>query len=272
MSWSPRDVIPGRPQLCVGIDPHPEILALWGCDDSARGLENFGALLTPLIVESAVAVVKPQVAFFERHGVAGMTALADLLAALRSRRVGVIGDAKRGDISSTMLAYAKAWLTPGADFEVDALTVVPYQGLGALAPALELAYEHQKGVFVLAATSNPEALSTQAARRSTGESVARGVVEDLQLWCSTHPGSESTHGVVMGATISPSDLSLDLADFPRTPLLVPGFGHQGASLRDIPRVFPLTSPLIPVMARSLLAAGPQGFLAAVSQAQNECSG
>jgi len=271
MRWSPRDVTPGIPQLCVGIDPHPETLELWGCDDSARGLAHFATRLTPLILESTVSVVKPQVAFFERHGVAGMTTLADLLAALRSRDVGVIGDAKRGDIPSTMQAYAQAWLMPGSDFEVDAVTVVPYQGVGALEPALELAHLHGKGVFVLAATSNPEALNTQSARRSDGVSVARGVLEELQEWCAMHPGSELSHGVVLGATVSVSDVDLDLGDFPGTPLLVPGFGHQGASLRDIPSLFPATSPVIAVVARSVLGGGPEGFLPAVQVAVSECS-
>jgi orotidine-5'-phosphate decarboxylase len=105
-----------------------------------------------------------------------------------------IGDAKRGDIGTTMAAYAQAWLTPGADFEVDAVTVSPYLGVGALRPALELAAEHNKGIFVLAATSNPEASHLQSSRGRSGDTVARQVFAELEVFHSLHPDTRSTHG------------------------------------------------------------------------------
>ena len=89
--------------------------------DSGEGLGQFVHTIVPLILDSGCSVVKPQVAFFERHGLAGMRALAVLLGDLRSHGIVTIGDAKRGDIGSTMEGYAEAWLTPGSDFEVDAL-------------------------------------------------------------------------------------------------------------------------------------------------------
>ena len=192
---------PGSPALCLGIDPHPEVLDAWGAPDSAEGLGRFVKDIVPLVVDSGCSVVKPQVAFFERHGIAGMRALGLLLQDLRSSDITVIGDAKRGDIGSTMAGYAQAWLTPGSDFEVDALTVVPYQGVGSLEPALSLAAEHSKGVFVLAATSNPEAWETQRALRSDGSSVAQGVVWDLAQWVAEHPTTTSTHGSTTSSNV-----------------------------------------------------------------------
>jgi orotidine-5'-phosphate decarboxylase len=259
----------GSPLLCIGIDPHPEVLEAWGASDSAEGLGNFVSDIVPLVVDSGCSVVKPQVAFFERHGLGGMRALAVLLQDLRSRDITVIGDAKRGDIGSTMAGYAEAWLTPGSDFEVDALTVVPYQGVGSLEPALSLAAEPSKGVFVLAATSNPEAWETQRALRSDGSSVAQGVVWDLAQWVAEHPTTTSTHGVVLGATVMSADFGIDMSDYPGMPILAPGFGHQGVALAAANTLFPATSPVVAVVARSVLLTGQAGFLDSVRAAGSE---
>lgn len=262
---------PGAPTLCVGVDPHPSVLEAWGVGDSAEGLSNFAQAIVPLLLESRCRAVKPQVAFFERHGVLGMGALALLLGDLRSQGITLIGDAKRGDIGSTMAGYADAWLSPGADFEVDALTLVPYQGVDALEPALSLAEQHGKGVFVLAATSNPEARETQAALRGDGVTVAGGVVQDLARWVDGHPSSRHTHGVVMGATVSSVDCGVDFSDHPGMPILAPGFGHQGAKLQDAKNLFPSTSPVLAVVARSVLLSGPGGFVDSVVQSERELS-
>jgi orotidine-5'-phosphate decarboxylase len=255
--------------LCVGIDPHPSVLEAWGCADSDAGLASFVSRIVPVLVDSGVRVVKPQVAFFERLGVAGMRQLAVLLGELRALGIVVIGDAKRGDIGSTMSGYADAWLAPGSDFEVDFLTAVPYQGVGALEPALRLAAEHDKGVFVLAATSNPEAGDTQKARRADGMSVAHGVVDDMSKWVLNNPGTQSRFGVVVGATVSLSDFGFDMSDYPGMPILAPGFGYQGAELSQASTLFPDTSPLFAVVARSVLLAGEAGFTDAVRSAEGD---
>lgn len=262
---------PGAPTLCVGVDPHPSVLEAWGVGDSSAGVSNFAQAIVPLLVESRCRWVKPQVAFFERHGVLGMGALALLLGDLRSQGITVIGDAKRGDIGSTMAGYADAWLSPGADFEVDALTLVPYQGVDALEPALSLAEQHGKGVFVLAATSNPEARETQAALRGDGVTVAGGVVQELARWVDGHPSSHHTHGVVMGATVSSVDCGVDFSDYQGMPILAPGFGYQGAKLQDAKNLFPPTSPVLAVVARSVLLSGPGGFVDSVVQSERELS-
>ena len=259
----------GSPALCIGIDPHPEVLEAWGASDTAEGLGSFVSDIVPLVVGSGCSVVKPQVAFFERHGLAGMRALAVLLQDLRSRGITVIGDAKRGDIGSTMAGYAEAWLTPGSDFEVDALTVVAYQGVGSLEPALSLASENLKGVFVLAATSNPESWETQRALRGDGSRVAQGVIRDLAQWVAQHPATTSTHGVVVGATVVRADFGIDMSDYPGMPILAPGFGHQGAALAAASTLFPATSPVMAVVARSVLLTGQVGFLDAVRAAEGE---
>ena len=147
------------PALCVGVDPHPNTLERWGFPDSPAGLDGFLDVLLEQLIDAEALMVKPQVALFERHGLRGMSSLATLLGRLRAAAIPSIGDGKRGDIGSTMEGYASAWLSLGADFEVDALTVNPYLGVGALTPALELAAAQKKGLFVLSATSNPEAVS-----------------------------------------------------------------------------------------------------------------
>ena len=255
--------------LCVGIDPHPSVLEAWGCANSDAGLASFVSRIVPGLVDSGVRVVKPQVAFFERLGVAGMRQLAVLLGGLRALGIVVIGDAKRGDIGSTMSGYADAWLAPGSDFEVDFLTAVPFQGVGALEPALRLAADHDKGVFVLAATSNPEAGDTQKARRADGMSVAHGVVDDMSKWVLNNSGTQSRFGVVVGATVSLSDFGFDMSDYPGMPILAPGFGYQGAELSQASTLFPDTSPLFAVVARSVLLAGEEGFTDAVRSAEGD---
>ena len=257
------------PALCVGIDPHPALLESWGFCDTVEGLTCWSALVGDLVASSGATVVKPQVALFERCGLGGMKALASLLGSLREAGLVVIGDAKRGDIGSTMEGYADAWLRPGSDFEVDALTLVPYQGLGALEPALRMAHDHNKGVFVLAATSNPEARVTQSARRDDGHTVAGGVVRDLHGWVSSGDFSPESYGVVVGATVDTGALGVDMAAFPGMPVLAPGYGAQGATLASAGADFAGCRHLLPVAARSLLTAGPDGLLHAIGSALAE---
>jgi orotidine-5'-phosphate decarboxylase len=255
-----RNLTAGGPALCVGLDPHPEILDAWGERDTPAGLRSWVAKITLALVSGGVTVVKPQVALFERHGVHGMSALHTLLGGLREAGCVVIGDAKRGDIGSTMRGYAQAWLTPGADFEVDALTVVAYQGLGSLLPALESARDHDKGVFVLAATSNPEAWQTQAAVRIDGLSVASGVVHEVSSWVRDYSPHENLHvGIVVGGTVDQVALGLDLSQHPYMPILAPGYGAQGAPLTQVKHHFAHSQHVLAVSARALLSGGPESF-------------
>ncbi len=212
-------------QLCVGIDPSLEQLHSWGLPQSAEGARTFAMAILDASAD-LVAVVKPQVAFFEQFGPDGFRILAEVLKEASSRNLLVIADAKRGDIGSTMDGYSKAWLSREAVFLCDALTVSPYLGLESLHQTVELALANNRGVFILAATSNPEASSLQSAIAS-GSSVARSVLD----FASRHSQGEiGSIGVVIGATVDYRALGIDVTQPTNLPVLVPGFGSQGAEL------------------------------------------
>ncbi|MEV7572653.1 orotidine-5'-phosphate decarboxylase [Pseudarthrobacter sp. NPDC089323] len=245
-----------RGPLCVGIDPHPALLKSWGLDDDAAGLRSFS--LTVLeAVASLAAAVKPQVALFERHGSAGMAVLEELLAAARDESVLTIADAKRGDIGSTMAAYADAWLRDGSPLAADSVTLSPYLGFESLRPALDLAAETGRGVFVLALTSNPEGPSVQHV--GGAESVARRIASAAAAENTRYPGALGSVGLVVGATVGSAlaDLGMDLAAV-RGPILAPGLGAQGATPADLRATFGTAYPqVLGTSSRDILAAGPR---------------
>jgi len=257
-------------QLCIGIDPHAALLADWGLPDSAGGARDFGLRVVDAAVGRA-GVVKPQVAFFERHGSAGYAALEEVLAAARTAGLLVIADVKRGDLGTSVDAYGEAWLTPGSPLEADAMTAVAYQGLGSLDGVFDRATAAGKGVFVLAATSNPEARATQLATRADGRSVAAGVVADVaERNAASRAASLGSVGVVIGATISLADFGLTGDSFATMPVLAPGFGHQGARFSQLPELFGSAAHNVLVSAsRSILSAGPLGIEAAIDDAVAE---
>lgn len=241
--------------LCVGIDPHPDLLAQWGLADTPESLLAFGEAVIDASLLS-VAAVKPNAAFFERHGARGIAALERVLAMAREKGVLTILDAKRGDIGSTMEAYAQAYLRPGAPLEADAITVSPYLGFGSLAPALELAEANGKGVFVLALTSNPEGAAVQHAVGPEGP-VARVIAEAA---AELNRGAQpmGSVGLVIGATVGEAvaELGIDLAAV-NGPLLAPGVGAQGATPADVAQVFgDATSKVLVSQSRGVLQAGP----------------
>ncbi|MGA7689298.1 MAG: orotidine-5'-phosphate decarboxylase [Jiangellales bacterium] len=257
-----------RGPLCVGLDPHPQLLAAWGLHDDVAGVEVFARTVTDALADR-VCLIKPQLAFFERHGSRGMAVLEQVVVDARSAGALVLLDAKRGDIGSTMQAYAEAFLDPRSAFAADAMTVSPYLGVGALRPAFDLAAKHQAGVFVLARTSNPEGASLQAALLADGRSVAQTVLDAVAVENAEHAPWGSI-GVVVGATLDQPVTGLDVGG----PVLAPGIGAQGAQVGDLPRVFgEARSSVYPVSARGVLGAGPNvGDLRAAAQALNhECA-
>lgn len=252
-----RQAMQARGRLCVGIDPHPALLAAWGLADDAAGLERFSLTVLEAVGEQ-VAALKPQVALFERHGSRGLAALERLLAEAADASVLTIADAKRGDIGSTMAAYADAWLRDGSALAADAVTLSPYLGYESLRPALELAGATGRGVFVLALTSNPEGASVQHA--GGADSVARRIATAAAAdnRAAADAGGLGSVGLVVGATVGSAivDLGLDLAAV-NGPLLAPGLGAQGATGADLAATFgPAYANVLATSSREILRAGP----------------
>lgn len=259
-----RAAIDAHGPLCVGIDPHSHLLVQWDLEVSAAGAREFGLR----VVEAAagrVGIIKPQVAFFERYGSAGYAALEDVLSSARAAGLIVIADAKRGDIGSTMEGYAAAWLTPGSPLEADAVTLSPYLGPESLHDTIMTAVGAGKGAFVLAATSNPEAVCVQSALTrdaSAGETVAARVVRDVMRIDRSASGASAgaelaSIGFVVGATVDRHAVGLDDNALRGAPILAPGFGAQGAEPADLERLFgALSAQVVANESRSILSAGP----------------
>ncbi|WP_353941327.1 orotidine-5'-phosphate decarboxylase [Streptomyces sp. HUAS MG91] len=247
-----RRVMDERGPLCVGIDPHAALLASWGLKDDIAGLETFTRTTVEALAET-VAVVKPQMAFFERFGSRGVAVLEKAVAELRAAGTLVVMDAKRGDIGSTMAAYAQTYLHQDSPLFVDALTVSPYLGYGSLKPAVDLARESGAGLFVLALTSNPEGGEVQHAVRGDGKNVGATMLAHLT---EENAGAApmGSFGAVVGATLG--DLSSYALDI-NGPLLAPGIGAQGATAADLPAVFgSAVHNVVPNVSRAVLKEGP----------------
>ncbi|CAN5561509.1 orotidine-5'-phosphate decarboxylase [soil metagenome] len=268
-----------RGPLCVGIDPHRSLLDAWGLPDDAGGLAAFCETAVDALAEE-VAVLKPQSAFFERHGAAGIAVLEQTVRAARSAGAIVLLDVKRGDIGSTAQAYADAYLLAEAPLAVDAITVNPYLGFESLRPFLDTAREHGGGVFVLGLTSNPaEGTGLQHARvagadtgtgdpstgdPSTGDpsiSAAAAVLASVRAENAVAGAAVGSVGIFVGATLSEADLGsagiggagLDVGG----PVLAPGLGAQGGTAADVSRIFgSVIERVLPSTSRDVLSAGP----------------
>ncbi|ALA67357.1 orotidine-5'-phosphate decarboxylase [Corynebacterium lactis] len=247
-----------RGRLCVGIDPHPALLDAWGLPRSVQGIEKFARTCVEAFGD-VVAVVKPQVAFFEAYGAGGYAVLERTLADVHAAGALSIADAKRGDIGSTMAAYAQAWLADGSPLASDALTVSPYLGFGALDPAVELAQATGRGLFVLAATSNPEGASVQKAvveSKGSMRTIAQSMVDraaELNAQQINSGAAAGSFGVVVGATLE----NPPVLDHLRGAVLMPGVGAQGGSAADVERIAGQSAALaLPNVSRGILGAGP----------------
>lgn len=261
-----------RGHLCIGIDPHTYLLEAWGLPVSAVGAHAFGIRVVEAL-KGRVGIVKPQVAFYERFGAIGYKVLEEVFQAAREAGLLVIADVKRGDVGTTLEAYSEAWLTPGMPLEADAMTLNPYQGFDTLAHPLRLAEEHGKGLFILAATSNPESASVQTARRTrgsmNGRTVAGGIAGRAAKWNRERVAASAigSVGVVLGATLDFEFLGIDLdelAQTPTTPVLAPGFGHQGAAFSSVREIFgSVSEATIVTSSRAILEAGADGLERAI---------
>jgi orotidine-5'-phosphate decarboxylase len=243
------EAIRARGPLCLGIDPHVELLRAWGLPADPYGLARFCDACVDAF--AGFAVVKPQVAFFEAYGSAGYAVLERTIGALRETGVLVLADAKRGDVGSTMAAYAAAW-AGDSPLAADAVTASPYLGFDSLCPLMETATKHHRGVFVLAATSNPEGADVQLAETG-GRSVAQAIVDAVAAVNQKTAPEPGSVGVVVGAT-APQVPDLSALG---GPVLVPGVGAQGGrpeALSGLGGSKP--GQLLPAVSREVLRAGP----------------
>ena len=248
-----RKALDSRGPLCVGVDPHAALLGSWSLPDSVAGLERFALTVVEALAER-VAVLKPQSSFFERFGSAGIAVLERTVAEARAAGALVILDVKRGDIGSTVEAYADAYLDPSSPLFADAVTVSPYLGFGALEPFFERAEQHGCGVFVLAFTSNPEGAGVQRAITAEGVTVGASILAQAAAR-NGEAVPMGPVGAVVGATLT-DPIPFDLAAL-NGPLLAPGLGAQGATPADLRGVFgDALANVVPSMSREILRNGP----------------
>jgi orotidine-5'-phosphate decarboxylase len=239
--------------LCIGIDPSTAMLKAAGLPDRADGALELGERILAA-ANHDLAIVKPQVAFFERFGAEGFKALEELTAAARAREILVLADAKRGDIDSTADAYGEAWF--GASrLRADALTVHAYLGLDALRGLIDRAVRADAGVFVVVRSSNSEGEAVQIARMPDGRRVADGLADGMTAWntrlVQDGPGPL---GAVVGATCA--DAAETISRLPRSYVLAPGVGAQGASFLDVAsRMIGASGRVLPNVSRAVLANG-----------------
>jgi orotidine-5'-phosphate decarboxylase len=229
-----------RSSVCLGIDPrprdHPFTDPQRFAGDHAAVAEAVVAFYRAILeaCSERLACVKPQAAFFEALGIPGLVGLAQLIEEARALGLPVILDGKRGDIGSTADAYAGAYLGDGV-WASDALTVSPYLGPDTLEPFTSLAAERGRGVYVLVATSNAGAGAWQDQRTERGPLLHELIADHLQSLARAH-GRYGPVGAVVGAT-RVERLAALRARMPDVLLLVPGFGAQGGTARDVAAAF-----------------------------------
>ena len=245
-----------RSPFCLGIDPTPQLLKAWNLPHSADGLAQMCETVMRA-AEDRLAIVKPQIAFFERFGSKGIEVLERLIAAFQARDTLVLVDGKRGDIGSTVEAYAQAYLGSTSAFHADAITAHAYLGFGALKPLLTHAVDSGAGVFVVVLSSNVEGTPLQSAvLQNDGRTVADSLADLITEFNQQTSGSEiGPVGAVVGATIE--NLMPTLDRLPQSLLLAPGIGHQGATFEDMRRRFERhAARAIPSSSRAVLDRGP----------------
>ncbi len=231
--------------MLVGLDPRYEQLPAGlrsnDASDPQGKAQAFGAFCCGVIdvVADVVPAVKPQAAFFEQLGPSGMAALAEVIRYARAKNLLVILDGKRNDIGSTASAYADGYLGDASNsaWGADALTVSPYLGDDSLTPFIDIARERDSGIFVLVKTSNPGGATFQDLV-ADGRPIYRHVADYVEH-CSAESAGRCGYGLVgavVGATYPEQSVELR-AVMPHTWFLVPGFGSQGGTARDVAGAF-----------------------------------
>ncbi len=210
---------------------------------AAKALLEFNKGLIDALYD-IVPAVKPQAAYYEMYGTAGMKTLYKTQEYARSKGMYVITDGKRNDIGTTMEAYAAAHLgkvkVGGAEYEPflgDALTVNGYLGSDGIKPLIKVCSENDKGIFVLVKTSNPSSGELQD-KLVDGMPIYELMGKMCEEWGKELPGAYGYSGVgaVVGATY-PEQIKQLRAALPHTFFLIPGYGAQGATAKDIAAAF-----------------------------------
>jgi orotidine-5'-phosphate decarboxylase len=224
-----------RSQLCVGLDPRVDLFPIeFRGEPPAAAVERFCRGIVDAVAPYAVAV-KPQLAFFEALGAAGIAAFEEVCTYARAAGLLVIADGKRNDIGSTARAYAAAYLESGV---ADALTVNPYLGRDSLDPFFAACRRYGTGVLCLVKTSNAGSADVQDLALSDGRTVWMQVAALVDEWGEELVGEHglSSIGAVVGATF-PRELGEARRLMPRSVLLLPGVGEQGGTPADVARAF-----------------------------------
>lgn len=239
--------------LCVGIDPSAALLKSCNLPNTPEGAFEFGRR----VLEAAdfrISLLKPQSAFFERFGSAGLKAVEELTTLARSREVLVLLDGKRGDIDTTGAAYAEGYFSTTTTLRVDAVTTHVYLGLAALDPFLDIAVRAEGGVFVVVRSSNPEGRELQTARMANGETVAQNLCREITLRNGKQGEGLQYLGAVVGATCDDAAETVDA--MPQSFILAPGVGAQGATIQDVLKRMPSArGRVLPNVSRAILANG-----------------
>lgn len=221
----------------VGLDPRIDQMPAFVGGDPCAAITAFHELVIDAVAD-LVPAVKPQLAFFEQYGLAGMQAFENTVRAAKRRGLLVIADGKRNDISSTAEAYANAYLGPDV-FDCDALTVTPYMGRDSLEPFVNACAKYGKGLFVILKTSNAgskdfEDQPLEETGRPLYEKIA-GVLNELGGDLVGQSGYSSI-GAVIGATF-PEEARRLRGLMPKALILVPGYGAQGGSAKAAAECF-----------------------------------
>jgi orotidine-5'-phosphate decarboxylase len=239
--------------FCLGLDPAPASLKAAGLTDDVAGLRRFCEGLIKA-AGGLTAVVKPQMAFFERFGPDGLRELQRAADLARERGLLVLLDGKRGDIGSTCQGYADAFFGPKSPYRADAVTANAYLGFAALAPLTQAAADNGGAVFVVVLSSNPEGAGLQNARGEGGRTVAEALAAEIAEFNGR--AGVAVAGAVMGATLAAAALEPVVAALDCALMLTPGIGAQGATFTDLAGAMAAARRrVIPTASRSVLAAG-----------------
>ncbi len=246
--------------LCIGIDPHKNILSQWGYNVDAEGAELFSMRMLQA-ANGRAAAVKFQSSMFERYGSRGFAALERVLYAARQMGVITIVDCLHGGLPTTISAIGDAYFYPDSPMRADAITLLPYYGARSLSGLIATALDNNRGVFVASLTSNQEGASLQTAIRQSGDyaghTVAYGIAKNAQKYNASSTSMGSV-GLIIGANIGQwmQDGGVDPAQF-TGPILSPGYGWQGAEADDLRTVFKGTKGNVLVtVSRYIAAHGP----------------